>query len=87
MENVTELDWWDEREIVLNANNHNVTSVEETKQTDSTPQSTAGSGSIVAKIGCLPCQHGSARGVHDQGGTLWASWSVESGGKKVWFAG
>ena len=42
---------------------------------------------ITARIGCLPCQHTSNRGVHDRAATLWASWSVESGGKKVFFGG
>ncbi|KAF8429211.1 beta-lactamase superfamily domain-containing protein [Tirmania nivea] len=69
VENVTEPDWWEEREIKLRPKDHEGDPCE-----------------IVARIGCLPCQHGSARGVHDQFGTLWASWSVMSGGKKVWFA-
>lgn len=42
---------------------------------------------IVATIGCLPCQHMAARTLFDIAQTLWSSWSVESGGKKVWFAG
>ena len=49
--------------------------------------STRRSSDITARIGCLPCQHTSARGPFDRGHTLWASWSVESGGKKVWFGG
>lgn len=44
-------------------------------------------GDIEVKISCLPCQHTSARTPFDRGKTLWASWSVESGGKKVWFGG
>lgn len=46
-----------------------------------------GSGAITATIGALPCQHVSARGPFDKCKTLWASWSVESGGSKVYFAG
>jgi L-ascorbate metabolism protein UlaG (beta-lactamase superfamily) len=42
---------------------------------------------ITAKIGCLPSQHVSNRGLMDRLLTLWGSWSVESGGKKVYFAG
>lgn len=42
---------------------------------------------IIARIGCLPCQHISARTAFDKGHTLWSSWSIESGGKKVWFGG
>lgn len=44
-------------------------------------------GSTEAAISCLPCQHTSARGAFDRASTLWASWSVSSGGKKVWFGG
>ncbi|OJJ47371.1 hypothetical protein ASPZODRAFT_132358 [Penicilliopsis zonata CBS 506.65] len=64
---VTELDWWDERDVSLS--------------TDSSPSD------ISARIGCLPCQHISARTPFDKAKTLWASWFVESGGKKVYFAG
>lgn len=46
-----------------------------------------GANSIAARIGCLPCQHTSARGLTDRGATLWASWSIESGGRKVYFGG
>lgn len=42
---------------------------------------------MTARFGCLPCQHTSARTPFDQNTTLWASWSIESGGKKVWFGG
>jgi len=42
---------------------------------------------IAARIGCLPCQHTSNRGLTDRGATLWASWSIESGGRKVYFGG
>lgn len=72
-------------EIKLSPKDHEVTSVQETGHDTFFPIGVTGE--IIARIGCLPCQHGSARGIHDQFGTLWASWSVESGGKKVWFAG
>jgi N-acyl-phosphatidylethanolamine-hydrolysing phospholipase D len=70
--NATELDWWEGKELKLS-------------KTDSS----AGDGpeEIVATISCLPCQHQSGRTLFDRNHTLWASWSVESGGKKVWFAG
>lgn len=42
---------------------------------------------LSATISCLPCQHTSARGAFDRAHTLWASWSIESGGKKIWFGG
>ncbi|KAK3077906.1 hypothetical protein LTS18_008945, partial [Coniosporium uncinatum] len=85
--NVTELDWWESRDIQLTATS--------TKgRTDSTPSVTetsdgkkAAPKEILASIGCLPCQHTSARTPFDKSHTLWASWSVESGGKKVWFGG
>jgi L-ascorbate metabolism protein UlaG (beta-lactamase superfamily) len=68
IENCTEIDWWDEREVVLNPNDLN-------------------GGKVSAKLGLLPCQHTSGRGLTDRSMTLWGSWSVESGGKKVYFAG
>lgn len=39
------------------------------------------------RIGYLPAQHFTGRGIHDQGQTLWGSFSIEAGEKKVWFAG
>ncbi|KAK5718355.1 hypothetical protein LTR15_008082 [Elasticomyces elasticus] len=42
---------------------------------------------ISATIGCLPCQHTSARTAFDKAHTLWASWSITSGTKKIWFGG
>lgn len=37
-------------------------------------------------IVCTPAQHGSGRGLHDQGERLWASWAV-LGSKRFYFAG
>jgi L-ascorbate metabolism protein UlaG (beta-lactamase superfamily) len=78
--NMTELDWWEEREMAVSASNkgsNGTTIVEgDAKQAD-----------IVGRIGCLPCQHTSSRTLWDRSKTLWASWSVESGGAKVYFAG
>ncbi|KAF8457445.1 beta-lactamase superfamily domain-containing protein, partial [Terfezia claveryi] len=70
IENFTRLDWCEEREIKLSRKDHEVTSVARNGQ------GTRALGEIVARIGRLPCQHGSARGVHDQFGTLWASWKL-----------
>jgi L-ascorbate metabolism protein UlaG (beta-lactamase superfamily) len=70
--NVTEFDWWEEGDLELSP-------VADSK--DSKLES------LTAKFGCLPCQHIANRGLFDRGATLWASWSVESGGKKVYFAG
>lgn len=78
---VTELDWWDSRELRLSK----IVAADDAKK-DGTPASD-GPAEITATIGCLPCQHMSARTPFDKAKTLWASWSVESGGKKVWFAG
>jgi L-ascorbate metabolism protein UlaG (beta-lactamase superfamily) len=78
----TELDWWDEVEFTLTPTSEKKVSV---ASTDSpTP---ASSESITSRISCLPCQHMSARSIHDRCATLWASWSVSSGGKSVYFAG
>lgn len=83
--NATELDWWDERDITL-TKSHSKSIVEDTGP-DSTFTNEPKDDQISGRIGCLPCQHTSARTGYDKGRTLWASWSVESGGKKVWFGG
>ncbi|KAL8716317.1 MAG: hypothetical protein Q9220_000222 [cf. Caloplaca sp. 1 TL-2023] len=87
--NVTELDWWEERDVSLSS--HNSTPKVSTDTTKSAMTSEKKSvevaNQITARIGCLPCQHTSARTGWDKGQTLWASWSVESGGSKVWFGG
>lgn len=80
---VTELDWWEGRDIRLSPsqNEHQVAN----KEIGDLPSNSQDG--ILAHIGCLPCQHTSARTPLDKGHTLWASWSVESGGKKIWFGG
>ncbi|KAK5140559.1 hypothetical protein LTR04_002948 [Oleoguttula sp. CCFEE 6159] len=89
--NVTELDWWESRNIHLSSmaskdkiarERHRVTDGRQTQESGNT-----GPQDISAVIGCLPCQHTSARTPFDKSHTLWASWSVESGGKKIWFGG
>lgn len=82
--NVTELDWWESRDVTL----------EKVKSPDGRVDSISVSstngrkpGAITATISALPCQHVSARSLFDRCKTLWASWSVESGGSKVYFAG
>ena len=82
-EGVTELDWWEQRDINLAPS----ASKPAVSHTDAQSDSVEEKRSISARIGCLPCQHTSARTPFDKGLTLWASWSVESGGKKVWFGG
>ena len=74
-----ELDWWEERDLTLKPEaGSEVTTKDETASKADT---------IQARIGCLPCQHTSARSPLDKAHTLWSSWSVECGGQKVWFAG
>ncbi|MCJ1282570.1 hypothetical protein MMC26_001894 [Xylographa opegraphella] len=82
---VTELDWWEERDMNLSqaARKTSITKSEKGSSVESTPEAE----SIAARVACLPCQHTSARTGFDKGSTLWASWSVESGGKKIWFGG
>jgi N-acyl-phosphatidylethanolamine-hydrolysing phospholipase D len=75
IKNATELDWWEERDLILSAGSSALRSASTTLS------------DIKAKISCLPCQHTSGRGPFDKAATLWASWAVESGGKKVWFGG
>jgi L-ascorbate metabolism protein UlaG (beta-lactamase superfamily) len=86
IQNITEMDWWDTNELMLSKTTESeakikVTSVDAASKSDSDPAE------ISARIGCTPCQHMSARTLFDKAHTLWASWVVESGGKKVWFAG
>ncbi|MCJ1360977.1 hypothetical protein MMC16_000072 [Acarospora aff. strigata] len=82
--NVTELDWWDERDVHLSPLQERKTvQVPSDGATNTGPDTQ----DISARIGCLPCQHTSARTPFDKGHTLWSSWSIESGGKKVWFGG
>ncbi|PWY92055.1 Metallo-hydrolase/oxidoreductase [Aspergillus heteromorphus CBS 117.55] len=82
IKNVTELDWWDERDLVLSPSQGSGPEVEGAGEG-------AGSGpsDITARIGCLPSQHTSNRGIFDRSKTLWASWYIESGGKKLYFGG
>ncbi|KAI9831547.1 MAG: hypothetical protein M1819_004777 [Sarea resinae] len=93
--NVTELDWWESRDVQLSSTPSKgkdettpQTTVKEpsgTKARGSTPTSLPDA--ITATINCLPCQHISARTPFDRGHTLWASWSVTSGDKSVYFGG
>jgi L-ascorbate metabolism protein UlaG (beta-lactamase superfamily) len=78
---VTELDWWDQRDLTLSP-----TSKEPEKVTEPGAPETK-SADIVGRISCLPCQHTTARSPFDLAKTLWSSWGVESGGQKVYFGG
>ena len=77
---VTELDWWETRNLTL---------TQSKKEVEEEPESSVLSnpgGSL--KITATPCQHFTGRGIFDRNDTLWSSWSVEStGGGKIWFAG
>ncbi|KAG0649947.1 N-acyl-phosphatidylethanolamine-hydrolyzing phospholipase D [Hyphodiscus hymeniophilus] len=81
IENVVEMDWWDDVDLTMSP-----TSGEKRISTTSSTTPTSSS-DITARISCLPCQHISARSPFDKAHTLWASWAIESGGKKVWFGG
>ena len=70
---VTELDWWEQRDLTISANDPSEKQVEASSSTSAPPP-----GSITATISCLPCQHASARGLFDRNHTLWSSWSVSS---------
>lgn len=84
----TELDWWDEIDFTLTPQSGNPN---DSKPEISEPEDTkSASDAITARIGCLPCQHISNRGLFDRGATLWSSWSVTSGKndpKSVYFGG
>lgn len=83
IENVTEMDWWEERDLTLKPE----AGPQVTKKEEASRESSVAAEAIQARIGCLPCQHTSARTPFDKAHTLWSSWSVECGGQKVWFAG
>jgi L-ascorbate metabolism protein UlaG (beta-lactamase superfamily) len=85
VKNVTELDWWDTRDVKLEIPKS--TEAKSSKVNVSFEEQKSGEERIIATIGALPCQHVSARTPFDKCRTLWASWSVESGGAKVYFAG
>jgi N-acyl-phosphatidylethanolamine-hydrolysing phospholipase D len=40
-----------------------------------------------ARIGCTPAQHFSARGFRDRNRTLWCGWTIDAGGRRLFFAG
>ncbi|KAJ5692868.1 N-acyl-phosphatidylethanolamine-hydrolyzing phospholipase D [Penicillium macrosclerotiorum] len=77
---VTELDWWDEREITMSPSLQKGAEV-------LAPGEPIPAAEIKFRIGSLPCQHISARTPFDKGQTLWCSWAIESGGKKLYFTG
>lgn len=87
IENVTELDWWDSRELVLSKTSQSVQHKGIDSNTKSRTGDNAGPETIQATISALPCQHMSSRYGFDKAHSLWSSWSIESGGKKVWFGG
>jgi L-ascorbate metabolism protein UlaG (beta-lactamase superfamily) len=72
---VTEMDWWQDSELVLRRKVEAKTGNEQAPET------------ISARITCLPSQHSSARSASDKDQTLWASFAISSGGKSVWFGG
>ena len=96
---VTELDWWEEREVSLRKGESVGEGIDVSVSADADESANGQQKSdkggdndrqapdMRARISCLPCQHTSARTPFDKGQTLWASWSVESGGRKVWFGG
>ncbi|KAI8952911.1 NAPE-hydrolyzing phospholipase D [Xylaria longipes] len=73
VDNVTEMDWWDEKEVTFTPK---LTNEADTKLEP-----------IKATISCLPSQHSSGRTGLDRDHTLWASWGVKSSEKTVWFGG
>ena len=86
IKNVTELDWWSDVNLTLSQTTGEKRVSNASVSTSPSSNSPTAS-DITARISCLPCQHTSARTAFDKGCTLWCSWAVESGGKKVWFGG
>lgn len=86
IEKVTEMDWWQDAKLVLKKKEEGVAVSKPEGEAANAGTSTAPE-EISARISCLPCQHSSGRTGRDYDHTLWASWSIESGGKSVWFGG
>lgn len=85
IKDMTELDWWESRNLRISPKENEEEAYAADHGVDKSR--TNDSRDIAGIFGCLPCQHASARTPFDKSRTLWASWSVESGGKKVWFGG
>lgn len=85
--NVTELDWWESRHVKLTSSGSAAAGDSTDRLTAVAPDEAGSDENILATVGCLPCQHTSARTAFDKAQTLWASWSIESGDRKVWFGG
>ncbi|KAK2590672.1 hypothetical protein QQS21_011632 [Conoideocrella luteorostrata] len=81
IDNAVELDWWEDVDLILSK------STTESPRPSFLTKSDCSNDDIAARISCLPCQHTSARTPFDKSVTLWASWSMSSGGKSVYFAG
>jgi N-acyl-phosphatidylethanolamine-hydrolysing phospholipase D len=52
-----------------------------------TSEHRSNNGRSSATIGATPAQHFSARGLRDRNRTLWCGWTIEAGGRRVYFAG
>ncbi|KAG9242626.1 beta-lactamase superfamily domain-containing protein [Calycina marina] len=84
IKNVVEMDWWNDVDATFSQS----TGEKRISNTSSqAPLISPEASDMKARISCLPCQHTSARTPFDKSATLWCSWCVESGGKKVWFGG
>ncbi|KAJ5579843.1 N-acyl-phosphatidylethanolamine-hydrolyzing phospholipase D [Penicillium hispanicum] len=80
IDSAIELDWWEDVDLTL-------TESPDEKRSPTSADSGPSNNGLTARISCLPCQHTSARTPFDKASTLWASWSVASGDKSVYFAG
>ncbi|TVY55459.1 N-acyl-phosphatidylethanolamine-hydrolyzing phospholipase D [Lachnellula cervina] len=79
---VTEMDWWDDAEVVLERTmNPKVGSDDAESDVSTSPER------ISARVSFLPSQHGTMRTPLDFNKTLWGSWAITSGDKSMWFAG
>lgn len=81
--NCTEMDWWEEKTLSMSSQGSAKTVEDGADKSTEAPSV----GGLTATIGCLPCQHTSGRTPFDRARTLWSSWSISSGGKKIWFGG
>ncbi|KAK7956957.1 uncharacterized protein PG986_006179 [Apiospora aurea] len=91
IENVTEMDWWQDVELTLTPKSSSpapntdekakgaATSAAPSPSPATASSTTPAPAPISARFSCLPCQHRSGRGILDQMNTLWCSWAVSSG--------
>jgi N-acyl-phosphatidylethanolamine-hydrolysing phospholipase D len=78
---IVECDWWQ------TAEHGEPGAAPEGRAARTAGAASEGRAARTATIGCAPAQHFSARGLRDRNKTLWCGWTIEHGGRRVYFAG